>query len=223
MPSNTQNIFQKLKQKEIKHIVFDLGGVIVTLDPQLTSTQFSILSGKSIREINHFPVVYPVFNQYEKGEIDNGEFRDGVRRLLEVDASDATIDSCWNAMIVDILKERLDWLSTLKEKYHVSILSNTNDIHISYVHQLLEKHHNLDDFSSLVHDVYYSHEIKMRKPDHEIYQHVLDNAPYLPEETLFLDDNFENIEGATTLGIRTIHVTDPKDIPTLLANEGVQL
>lgn len=223
MLSNTQNIFQKLEQKKIKHIVFDLGGVIVTLDPQFTTIEFSILSGKDAHEINHFPIMYPVFNQFEKGEIDNVAFRKEMRRLLEVDASDATIDMCWNAMIVEVLKIRLEWLKTLKETYHVSILSNTNDIHISYVHEILKEKYDLKDFSTLVDNVYYSHEIKMRKPDSDIYQQVLDNAPYLPEETLFLDDNLENIEEAAALGIRTIHITEPKNIPTLLENEGVEL
>ena len=223
MPSNTQNIFQKLEQKKIKHIVFDLGGVIVTLDPQFTTLEFSILSGKDTREINHSHFMNSVFQQYERGEIDNEAFRHEVCKLLAVEASDQVIDKCWNAMIVEVLKVRLEWLKTLKEKYHVSILSNTNDIHISFVNDLLKKHHGLDDFSSLVHNVYYSHEVKMRKPDYGIYHHVLDNAPYLPEETLFLDDNGDNIETALELGMRTIHVTEPKDIPTLLANEGVQL
>lgn len=126
-------------------------------------------------------------------------------------------------MIIEVLKIRLEWLNTLKEKYHVSILSNTNDIHISFVHEMLKEKYDIEDFYMLVDKVYYSHEIKMHKPDSEIYQHVLDNAPYLPEETLFLDDNLENIEEAARLDIRTIHITEPKNIPTLLENERVEL
>ena len=223
MRSNTQNFFQKLGEKEIKHIVFDLGGVIVTLDSQFTTVEFSILCGKTTHEINDFAIMHPIFKQYESGMIDNATFRNGMRKLLEVDVADDVIDMGWNAMIIEVLKERLEWLKTLKEKYHVTILSNTNDIHIAYVHQLLKKYHGLEDFSSLVHDVYYSHEINLRKPDAEIYQYVLDNVSYLPEETLFLDDNLENIEGAVALGIKVIHVTEPKNIPTLLENEGIQL
>lgn len=211
-----------MNEKKIKHIIFDLGGVIVTLDPQFTTIEFSILSGKNAHEINDFALMYPLFHHYEKGLIDNSNFRKGVRELLEIEAADDVIDFGWNAMIIDIPKERLEWLRALKKKYHVTILSNTNDIHISYVHNMLKEEHGLEDFSSLVHQVYYSHEINLRKPDTDIYQHVLNNASYLPEETLFLDDNLENIEGAQEVGIQTIHVTNPKFIPTLLDNEGIQ-
>jgi putative hydrolase of the HAD superfamily len=56
---------------------------------------------------------------------------------------------------------------------------------------------------------YYSSRIKMRKPDHEIFHHVLKENNLLPEETLFLDDNFDNISAAQQLGIQTIQVTHP--------------
>jgi putative hydrolase of the HAD superfamily len=221
LPTNTQNIFQILKKKKIKHIVFDLGGVIVTLDPHLTALKFSELSGKDINEILQYPTKHPIFNQYEKGEVDSASFRKEVCEILEVQADDATIDDCWNAMIIDIPKERLEWLKMLSETHQVSILSNTNEIHISYVDQLLQGHGHYS-FHPLVDIVYYSHKINMRKPDANIYQHVLDNSSYLPEETLFLDDNLENINAAVTLGIKAIHVLDANEIPTLLENNGVK-
>jgi putative hydrolase of the HAD superfamily len=115
----------------------------------------------------------------------------------------------------------LQWLSQLKQQYRVTILSNTNDIHISYVHELLGQH-GLKDFSSLVHQVYYSHEVNLRKPNTDIYQYVLDHADYLPSETLFLDDNAHNVAGAQAVGIQTIRVTDPTLIPNQLQHEGIQ-
>lgn len=221
MPSNTQNILQKLKEKKIKHIVFDLGGVIVNLDTQRTIDQFTTLSGKSVDEITQYAVNHELFHEYEKGLISNGNFRTGLKNLLGIEPEDHTIDEAWNAMIIDVPKERLEWLRQLKQQYRVTILSNTNDIHISLVHQLLQDH-GLKDFSSLVHQVYYSHEINLRKPNADIYQYVLDNADYLPSETLFLDDNLHNIEGAQAVGIETIHVIDPLLIPNQLHNEGIR-
>jgi putative hydrolase of the HAD superfamily len=223
LPSNTQNIFQILEKKKIKHIIFDLGGVIVNLDTQRTIDKFAGLSGKSVHEIADYAVNHQLFQDYEKGLIGNASFRRDLKRLLATEHDNSILDIAWNAMIIDVPKERLEWLRHLKQHYRVTILSNTNDIHISYLHDLLKEHHGLDDFSTLVHRVYYSHDVKMRKPDFEIYQHVLDNESYLPEETLFLDDNEQNIKEASVLGIRTIRVLNPQDIPTLLENEGIRL
>lgn len=55
--------------------------------------------------------------------------------------------------------------------------------------------------------------MKKRKPDAEIFLQVLEENNLKPEETLFLDDNKGNIEGAAALGIKTLLVTHP-DIVT---------
>jgi len=208
---------------KIKHIVFDLGGVIVNLDPDLTIQAFAKLSGKSMNEITEYYLHHELFHSYEKGLISNADFRNGVRDLMAVKVIDNTIDYAWNAMLLDTPAMRLDWMRTLKDNYQVSILSNTNDIHISQVHQQLELVHGLENFSTLVHQVYYSHQINLRKPNEDIYEYVLARSPFDAEETLFLDDNESNIVGAKSVGLQTMHVTDPNQIPTLLNNAGIQL
>ena len=55
----------------------------------------------------------------------------------------------------------------------------------------------------------YSHRMKKRKPDAEIFEQVLQEGNFRPEETLFLDDNQANVEGASKLGIKIVHVVDP--------------
>jgi HAD superfamily hydrolase (TIGR01509 family) len=49
----------------------------------------------------------------------------------------------------------------------------------------------------------------MRKPDAEIFEQVLADNSLRPHETLFLDDYAVNIEGAKSVGIKTVHVTSP--------------
>ena len=46
------------------------------------------------------------------------------------------------------------------------------------------------------------------KPSPEIYQQVLDESGLKAEETLFLDDNSDNVAGAQQLGIQTVHITE---------------
>ena len=60
--------------------------------------------------------------------------------------------------------------------------------------------------------------MNLMKPDPAIYLRVLEEAGILAEETLFLDDNADNINAAQLLGIQTIHVQKPMTILDYLAN-----
>jgi putative hydrolase of the HAD superfamily len=51
--------------------------------------------------------------------------------------------------------------------------------------------------------------MKMRKPDPAIYEYVLRDNGLKAEETIFLDDNLSNLEGAASVGIQTFHVKHP--------------
>lgn len=62
-----------------------------------------------------------------------------------------------------------------------------------------------EDFSHLFETAYYSQRIGARKPEPASYNHILETHGLDPAETLFVDDNEENIRGAQALGIQTWH------------------
>lgn len=200
--------------KNIKTVIFDLGGVIVDLDVGKTINGFSALSGFPPDQVRKLYTTHPVFHDYEKGLVTDATFRSGVRSLFESNGvSDAQIDAVWNAMLLGIPKAKLDLLKRLKENFQVMILSNTNNIHVEEMNnRLLPDAAGISSFDSLVHKVYYSHQLKMRKPDAEIYQFVLDDYKLKGNETIFLDDNADNIMGASKLGIQVRHITDSNQV-----------
>ena len=55
------------------------------------------------------------------------------------------------------------------------------------------------------------------KPEARIYQHVLQAEGFSPDDTVFFDDNADNIEGANQLGITSILVKDKTTIPDYFA------
>lgn len=196
----------------IKNLIFDLGGVILDLSINSTLQSFADVSGIDPPRVKQLFTDSPGFEAYEKGEITTVEFRDFVRKLYDIDAPDDVLDSCWNAMLVNIPLEKLQLLERLKKTHNVFLLSNTNDIHVHYINNTLllrVTQRSLEDF---FHRAYYSHTMKMRKPDEEIFQKVLDLEKLNPTQTLFLDDNEANIEGASKLGIKTVHVVNPNMI-----------
>ena len=199
-----------LADRSIKNLIFDLGGVILDLSVDTTLSSFANLSGIEERTVKKLFASSPEFEFYEKGGISDEEFREFVKNLYKINASDDSLDACWNAMLLGFPKKKLQLLETLKGKYNVYLLSNTNNIHLQYINNILlprvNHHTSLDDF---FHRAYYSHRMKKRKPDAEIFEQVLNEGNFLPEETLFLDDNQSNVEGAGKLGIKTVHVANP--------------
>jgi putative hydrolase of the HAD superfamily len=67
----------------------------------------------------------------------------------------------------------------------------------------MPREHGISHYESMFFDgVYFSHLIRLRKPETAIYEYVLADAEILPEETLFFDDIAINIAAANALGIR---------------------
>jgi putative hydrolase of the HAD superfamily len=196
----------------IKNLIFDLGGVILDLSVDSTLQSFADVSGIEPPRIKQLFASSPGFDIYEKGEYTDSEFRDFVRKLYKIDVSDDVLDTCWNAMLINIPLEKLQLLERLKETHNVFLLSNTSNIHVNYINNIVIKRvtqKSLDDF---FHRSFYSYRMKMRKPDAEIFQHILDEANLIPHETLFLDDNQANVESASKLGIKTVHVVNTNTI-----------
>lgn len=66
-----------------------------------------------------------------------------------------------------------------------------------------------------------SGEEKMRKPQREFYQLLLDRYDLQAEKTLFIDDNLRNIRGAEDVGLQTIRFHSPQQLAGELINKGL--
>ncbi|UII25142.1 HAD family phosphatase [Fulvivirga maritima] len=194
-----------MREQEIKNIIFDLGGVIINLKPAKTIAAFARLSGLNEEEVAQKYLHDEPFKKYEKGLISDEEFRSYLKNITGCD-NDQELDDAWNAMLLDVPQERLELLKDLRKHHKLFLLSNTNDIHLKCFTEILERENNcsIDQFFD---HVYYSHQMHKRKPDADIYEQVLNEQQLVPEETLFIDDNADNIDGAANLGIQTIHIT----------------
>jgi putative hydrolase of the HAD superfamily len=202
---------------EIKNLIFDLGGVIINLDVNRTFQAFADLASRSLEEVKSNISEKRFFNEYEKGLLTDDEFRANIRTLLNTNVTDAQIDTAWNAMLLDIPAEKYKLLLKLKSNYKVFLLSNTNNIHLESVNQIVFNDTGQSDLSFYFHKDYYSHLMKMRKPDTEIFEQVLLENNLVANQTYFLDDNLENIKGAKSIGIQTAHITSPELVLSLFS------
>lgn len=185
----------------IKNIIFDLGGVIINLNQQLTVNAFKILFK------DQFEVLYQDLeknnwlNRFEIGEFSEKEFFNFFKKYKNV--SDTVLQNAWNAMLLDIPNARLELIKHYSKKYNVYLLSNTNIAHYSYIDNYVSRNFNGLKFNILFKQVYLSHEIGFRKPSKSIFEYVLSDSGINPNETLFIDDTIDHIKTAKTLGIQT--------------------
>ncbi len=202
----------------IRHLLFDLGGVIINLEVPRTHAALGRLAGREAAEIARQSKETDLFRRYETGACTDEEFRRGLRDFLGTTAPDAQLDEAWNAMLLDLPPARVDLLRQLRGKYTLLLLSNTNDIHLREVNAVLGRATGVPVLEDLFDRTYYSQRIGLSKPGAASFQYVLDHAGIRAEDTLFLDDSPENLRGAQQLGMHTVLIGPTHTILDLFAD-----
>lgn len=200
---------------KIDNIIFDLGGVLIDIDYQLTIDAFRVL-GVSDLALNYSQAMQTsVFDRYETGEISTQQFINKLKEHFPDEVTPNQLVHAWNKMILDFPRKKLSLLESLSHQKRIYLLSNTNDIHLQKVNRKLElcTDKKLDTFFI---KSYYSHLIRMRKPHANTFQFVCDDAGLIPENTLFIDDSIQHIEGAKLIGLHTHFYTNADDLYNLL-------
>ncbi|MCC5946001.1 MAG: HAD family phosphatase [Bernardetiaceae bacterium] len=204
-----------MKIDSYPNVIFDLGGVIINLDYERTVNAFSLLFENNFADFYTQRNQINIFDNFEKGRISADTFRKQLKTYFKKEVPDAAIDYAWNAMLLRVPEERITLLRKLGQKKRIFLLSNTNIIHKEAFDKIIKRNNGLDSLVELFEATYYSHLIGMRKPDAEIFEHVLNSHELKAEETLFIDDSIQHIETAERLGIAAYHLTKDKDITQL--------
>lgn len=199
-------------QTNFKNIIFDFGGVILNIDYTRSVEAFKKIGLDNFEKYYSQAEQKELFDNLETGRISPQDFRNELKRYLDGNCTDADIDKAWNAMLLDLPEERVQLLDSIRNKYRTFLLSNTNKIHHTAFSSSIQHTFKRNIFSELFEKAYFSHEINMRKPNAEIFELVLNENGLKTEETLFIDDSIQHIEGANKLGIQTIFLKKGEDI-----------
>lgn len=201
---------------EIKNIIFDLGGVIINLDIPKTIAEFNKYTKKPFESIYTQLQQNPVFDLFDKGKITENDFFNELNKAIECDLPSIQLREAWDAMLLDFPGHRLDLLKDLKTKYRLFLLSNTNETHIETFEADLYKAHGYKNLEPFFEKVYYSCRVGMRKPDKEIFEMVLQENKLDPNETLFIDDSPQHVEGAINTNIKAKLLAKNREVKELL-------
>jgi len=189
--------------KNIKHIIFDLGGVLLNIDYQKTIEAFEKLGIPEFQ--NHFSqaIQNEFFERWECGEMEEDEFYDTLCQLTRPSLNKADVRDAWNSMLLNFPLRRLQILQQLQLHYDLFLLSNTNVVHEKFFNELLMQTVQIPTLNVFFDKVYLSHRVGLRKPDLRIFQLILEGHNLNPKETLFIDDSIQHIEAAEKLGLQT--------------------
>lgn len=203
----------------VKNILFDLGNVIIDIDIPRTSQELFKLFRRPDLKDQILEELKPVLLDYETGQLSDELFINSLIRYARPQVYAQQIIRAWNAMLIDIPPERLEFLKFLRtQKYNLYLLSNTNGLHLSWINNYMNKNFNTPSLDFWFDRSYYSHLVKQRKPHVSCFEFVLHDAGLLADETLFIDDTLENIDSAKSIGIRTLYLTGGHEVIKSLKN-----
>lgn len=204
---------------EVHNIIFDLGGVLLNINYQLTIHAFEKLGicdfGKKFSQAQQSHL----FDDLETGKTGEKEFFESIRNIAGQPIEDKVIEGAWNAMLQDFPGNRLALLKKVKQHYRSFLLSNTNIIHLNKFNEILNLQHGYKTLEPYFEEVFFSHEIGYRKPNTEAFDLILKKHDLIAPQTLFIDDTEQHVKGARKAGLLAHHLKN-NDIEEIFEDNG---
>lgn len=201
---------------KIRNIVFDLGNVLLKYDPRgyLESLGYDKEKVSDLMKLIFHGVEWKLADQ---GLLSNDQ-------LIEIYQLKAPqyyneinyVMRNWYKLMVLMEESKELFQEVLDKGYNVYILSNYPE------YKFLDMWERTPLFHK-AHGSVISYQIKLTKPSKEIYHHLLDKYDLDPDETIFLDDLQENINGAKKVGIHGIRFKNVAQVRQELKAYGVEL
>lgn len=200
---------------KIKNIIFDFGEVLIGWNPRnLYRKHF-----ETEEEMEYFlnEVCTAEWNQ----TLDAGlSFDEGIQQLLplypEYEKQIKAYKSEWEQMVTGEIIDNVSLITKLKSKYRLFGLTNWSSETFKIVRPLYSFFNDLEG-------IVVSGEEKIVKPDPKIYQLLFNRYNINANESLFIDDNKNNIDSANKLGLKTIHITKNTCLKSEMISLGVDL
>ena len=203
---------------KIDTIIFDLEGVLIDWNPEYVYRE--VFNGNQDK----------VDFDSTTALVENSNIEQDAGRTFQ-EATELLIDQYpqyeewirifydrWEDMLGGTIKETVKLLNQLKESDLYKLYALTNWSAESF-HVALERFDFLNQFDGII----VSGEEKTRKPFSKIYDITLNRYQIIAGKSIFIDDNFENIQAAKKLGINVIHFKNTKQLKNDLSNFGVEI
>lgn len=204
----------------IKLFVFDLGNVILPFEHRQIAVKLHEVSRIQNRfsPDDLFKFLFDrdrgLVNPYEEGLISSMDFFAKIRERYKLELEFDEFKDIWN-IIFQENPEVNGVIAHLKGRgYPVFLLSNTNELHFSYIAERYPIVHSLDEWIL-------SYEVGAKKPKQKIYDTIFEKTDAARNEVLCIDDIEAYVEAAKTYGLQGLHFKNVKDIWELLKENSI--
>ena len=204
----------------INLFVFDLGNVILPFEHRQIAVKLHETSRIQDRFTpdDLFKFLFDrdrgLVNPYEEGLMSSVDFFAKLREKYKLELEFDEFKDIWNIIFQED-PEVNDTIMYLKNKgYPVFLLSNTNELHFSYIMERYPIVHSLDEWIL-------SYEVGAKKPKQKIYDAIFEKTDTVRNEVLYIDDVPEYVEAAKTYGLQGLHFKNAKDVWELLKENSI--
>lgn len=198
----------------IQTILFDLGNVIVPFEIERTYKAIQADCGLPLEEVADRIRSSGLYAVYESGQITTLDFFERFRDLLGMRCTLEEFSDIWSALFLPHTTVSEELIVTLKQRYRLVLLSNTNELHFNWIRS---RYPILRHFDALT----LSWEVQAMKPDARIFAAAVANGQCRPEECFFTDDIPAYIEAARAYGIDAEAFTGEADLRGHLERRGL--
>lgn len=187
--------------KEIKNVVFDLGGVICDLEVERVVEAFREIGMEKMAAL--MDPCYPaeVNERMESGQISWEEACDEMRRIdNRPEVTNDQIEWVYREFLSRVDGEKLRTIDRLRARgIRTYVLSNTNPMAIEIVRDRVREASGRE-LESYFDALFLSYRLKILKPAPAIFEKMVALSGIKPAETLFIDDGSRNADTAHRLG-----------------------
>ena len=183
--------------ERIRAVIFDMGGVILRSENYTPRIELAASFGLTRKELEDLVFDSTSANLASIGKISERDHWQAIFLQLDVPVDRQTDFEAafWAGDSLDL--ELIDFLGSLRPEHKTGLLSNA---WTGGRHNLFDNYACKDVFDVSI----FSYEVGLAKPDPEIFQLILSRLNVKAEETIFLDDNLQNIQAAVLLGFQSI-------------------
>lgn len=199
----------------IKNIIFDLCGPIITLDLEMMNRRFRDFGVTAVEKPYQRLRDEGLTKRFEQGVVSESNFCDEVRQILQCSLTDDEIFDCWNTVVADFPPQHAETLAKLSTRYRLFLLSNSDVVNAEFFIDYIDKRAGEGFMKNTFSGVFFSCDLRLRKPDPKIFLSLAKKTEIDLAETLFVDDCQKHTQSAASLGINVIWLKPEWDIADL--------
>jgi len=182
---------------KVRHIIFDLGNVLVDIHPERAMKAFATACQKDYEFIRQF-FLSPLHLEFMRGMIPPTKFYHTLMEKYDCNIPYDEFIRIWD-LVIGEPKPGIEEIvhSLLNKGYLLSLCSNTDPWHWKIAQQKCPFLKEFDYF-------FLSFELQITKPDSRIFQFMREKLNAQAPECVLIDDTQENLDEARRMGYLTI-------------------